>query len=367
MYLSVAFLLAACVDPPAPASAGPEIQSPFSVNVEVDMVLVPVVVRDRNGVSLHGLPKSDFHVFEDGIPQEIVQFDNQDAPIAMGLVLDNSGSMRPKLGEVMVAAAELARNSNPHDQVFVIHFNEDVDFGLPVGEPFTSDLEELEAAVARTSPSGKTALYDAIVAGLEHLEQSPLQRKALVVVSDGGDNASHNTLLHAEDLAAGSQSVIYSIFVRDENSRETRPRILKRLAKLTGGIFFHPDTIELLPQIGKRIATDLRSQYTLGYVSTNTKKDGTFRNVHVIVATPDHRQLLVRTRRGYLAPKDAEQRAGEFNPPLGGEPEEGRSTPAIQGCPSAASPKPEQAQHARPSLNQGIQSSEGPDPPRSCQ
>ncbi len=303
--VAVPLLGAIAVCPPlAPASWH---QNPYAVSIEVGLVVVPVAVRKRDGSPVTGLPQADFRVFEDGVPQEILQFDRLDAPVAVGLLLDNSGSMRPKLGEVALAAVELARDSNPRDQMFVIHFNEDVEFGLPVGQPFTNSLPQLEAAVSRTSPAGRTALYDAVVTGLKHLEKSSLKRKALVVVSDGGDNASRNTLRQAEQLAAASDAVIYAISIADETSREVRPAILRQLSRETGGLFFTPQEVSLLPKICQRIATDQRTQYTLGYMSSNRKRDGTFRHVRVLVETPDHRHLSVRTRAGYLASNDPDR------------------------------------------------------------
>ncbi len=289
---------------PAESGGVSESQNPYSVAVEVDLVVVPVAVWDNTGSPVDGLPRADFRVFEDGVPQEILQFDNRDTPAALGLLLDNSGSMRTKLVEVAAAAAELAKGSNPLDQVFVIHFNEDVEFGLPVGESFTSNLADLERAVRRTAPAGLTALYDAIIAGLEHLQESSLPRKALVVISDGGDNASHHSLVQTEHLAGSSDSLIYAISIADENSEEPRPGILKRLARESGGIFFQPRTVSALPQVSRHIAEDLRTQYTLSYASTNRKRDGTYRKIRVDVETPGGGRLHVRTRRGYIAPLD---------------------------------------------------------------
>lgn len=303
-YLLVGLLLACGFLPPKPTLAVPGIQSPYPVAVEVDLVVVPVAVTDRNGALVPGLSQTCFHIFEDGAPQEILQFDSRDAPTAIGLLLDNSGSMQAKLGEVDEAALMLARNSNPRDQLFVIHFNESIDFGLPADKAFTSNIRSLEAAIRGAPACGKTALYDAIVAGLEQLNKSSLMRKALVVVSDGGDNASHHTMQQALHLAAASKAVIYAISIADETSMEPKTRILRQLAKESGGILFEPKAVTMVPQVAKRITADLRTQYTLGYVSSNPKRDGSFRQIRVVVDAPGHRHLVVRTRAGYNAPND---------------------------------------------------------------
>lgn len=283
-------------------SGGAGRQKPYAVSVDVNLVVLQVAVRDRNGAWVPGLKEGDFRVFEDGIPQELVQFDHQDIPVALGLVLDNSRSMRPKLPEVIGAAVALARASNREDQLFVIHFSDDVTFGLPADKPFTDSIVEVESAVGQSPPAGKTALYDAIIAGLNHLKKSPLKKKALVVVSDGGDNASRHSLGDARRLAIASEAVIYTIDIVDELNEEAKPGTLKRLAGEAGGASFLRVSAGRLAQVCRRIASDIRTQYTLGYVSSNRKSDGTFRAVRVTVNPASPRRLQVRTRAGYLAP-----------------------------------------------------------------
>jgi VWFA-related protein len=280
-----------------------ESQNPYAVSVDVNLVVLQVAVKDRSGSPVTGLKEEDFRVFEDGVPQEILQFDHEDTPVALGLVLDNSRSMRPKLPEVTNAAVALAQASNREDQLFVIHFSEDVTFGLPEGKSFTNSIVEVEGAVGQIPPAGKTALYDAVIAGLEHLRKSPLKRKVLVVVSDGGDNASRHTLGDAQRMAIASEALIYTIGIADELSEETKLATLKQLARETGGSSFLHVPAGMLTRVCRRIASDIRTQYTLGYVSSNRKKDGTFRAIRVTVKPVGPRRLRVRARAGYLAPK----------------------------------------------------------------
>ncbi len=286
----------------ATASPVAQEQSPYTLSVNVNLVLLPVAVADRSGGSVAGLEEGNFHVYEDGVPQSILYFDHEDVPVAMGLVLDNSRSMGPKYEQVVLSAMHLARASNPIDRMFVIHFSEDVEFGLEPGEAFTGNVQELVKAVARTPPPGETALYDAIAAGLEHLGESSLKKRVLVVVSDGGDNASRHTLDQVLKEALESETIIYTVGLFDESDGDRNPHVLGRLARETGGERFLPKDIHLLPGICTRIARDIRSQYTVAYASKNARKDGTYRSVRVTVSAPGHGRLLVRTRAGYFAP-----------------------------------------------------------------
>ncbi len=281
------------------ASVGQE--QTYTYSVKVGLVVLPVSVFDRSGDSVPGLEEQDFKVYENGIPQQIVLFDHRDVPVALGLVIDNSTSMAPKLSEVVLSALQLARNSNPDDQIFVIHFNERVGFGLGPGEPFARSLGDLMNAVAEARAEGKTALYDAIVAGLDHLGKSPLKKKVLVVISDGGDNASSETLRETVRKAQASQALIYTIGIFDPDDRDRNPKVLKEVAKETGGAFFSPKVLTQLPDITGRIARDIRAQYTIGYVSANPRNDGTYRAVRVWVAANKRHGLTARTRAGYLA------------------------------------------------------------------
>jgi Ca-activated chloride channel homolog len=277
-------------------------KSSYTYSVNVGLVVLPVTVLDKSGRAISGLTQEDFEIYEDGVLQNIQVFDQKDIPVGMGLIVDNSTSMIPKRAEVAAAALALAESSNPEDQIFVVHFQELVVFALRLGEAFTSDIEELRKAVSSAAGSGRTALYDAVIAGLEHVQQSDLPKRVLVVISDGGDNASSHSMKEALDTAIESNALIYSIGIYDEFDREHNPKALKQLASMTGGEAFFPRSLSQLSSICTRIATDIRSQYTLGYVPSNQNKDGSYRSIRFVLKARDKNKLTVRTRSGYRAP-----------------------------------------------------------------
>lgn len=278
-----------------------------------NLLVLRVTVNDRAGKLIGDLPESDFHVYEDGVPQKLTVFSHEDVPVAVGLVVDNSGSMRRKLPEVVAAAAAFARSSNPGDRMFVVDFNEHVIEGLPPGDDFVSDPAELEAAMRRIHAKGETALYDAIAEGLLHIRESPLQKKVLIVLSDGGDNASSR--LFPEILSQVRQSgiIIYTVGLFDEYDTDRNPGVLKELAKASGGEAFFPQQIPDATGVLQAISRDIRHQYTLGYVPLNGKHDGTYRNIQVKLTGPHSGRWTARTRAGYFAPLPAagQQDAGK--------------------------------------------------------
>jgi len=245
--------------------------NPYTIDVSVDMVVLHATVQNSRGVLVSGLGKDDFQVYEDGVLQQIKYFSQEDIPVTVGLVVDNSGSMRPKRREVIAAALMFARSSNSHDQMFVVSFNEHVWFGLPADTPFTDKVAQLEVALSRIAPDGMTALYDAMAAALEHLKKGNRDKKVLIVVSDGGDNASKHNLVRIMSMAGQSEAIIYAIGVFEEEDRDRNPRVLKRLAKATGGEAFLPGSVTDVVPICERIARDIRNQYTLAYVPTNQR------------------------------------------------------------------------------------------------
>jgi Ca-activated chloride channel family protein len=274
----------------------------FRLSVDVDLVIFNVTVTDSKGHSVKGLSKDDFRIIEAGQEQNIQFVRPEDIPATVGLVIDNSGSMRRKRSEVVDAALAFAESSNPQDEIFIVNFNERVSMGLPGGLAFTSDLNQLRAALANTRAEGKTALYDAVAAALKHLEAGTHQRKALVVLSDGGDNASGQTENSVLALAEQSNATIYSIGIDDPDDKDQNPKVLQELAKLAGGEAYHPKTLDELPDVWRKIAGGIRNQYTIGYVSKNRTHDGAFRSVKVIATGKDGKPLHVRARKGYIAP-----------------------------------------------------------------
>jgi Ca-activated chloride channel homolog len=282
-------------------SQSPE-DTPYTIKVSVEMVALNATVRDGKGTLVSELAKEDFQVYENGIPQQIERFSRQDIPVTVGLIIDNSGTMRPKRPEVTTSALVFARSSNPDDQMFVVNFNEKVSFGLPDTMPFTDNIVQLELALSGITAEGMTALYDAVAAALDHLKKGNRDKKVLIVISDGEDNASKKNLDQILAMAGKSDAIIYTIGIFDENNPDRNLRALKQIAKATGGEEFLPASAKDVVPICKRIAYDIRNQYSIAYEPTNTKQDGSFRAIQVTAKAQDGRRLFVRTRAGYYAP-----------------------------------------------------------------
>jgi VWFA-related protein len=259
-------------------------------------------VSDRQGGFVSDLGERDFEVYEDGVPQSIRLFTNEDVPVTVGLVVDHSTSMIPKIAEVTAAARAFVRSSNRADEMFVVNFNEIVSLGLPGEFRFTDSTAELGDAIAATPTGGQTALYDAIGKGLEELQKGSRDKKVLIVVSDGGDNASARNLAQVMELAGQSSAVIYTVGIFDEGDPDRNPRVLRRLAQATGGEAFFPGELGEVVAICERIARDIRHQYTIGYVPINLAHDGAHHAIRVLArASGRHDKLSVRTRTGYIA------------------------------------------------------------------
>jgi VWFA-related protein len=279
--------------------------APQDFRAQSDLVVLQVAVSDHHGTPVTGLPREAFSVIEDQAPQEIQFFLNEDRPVAVGLVVDNSISMAAKRQDVIAAADAFARSSNREDHLFVVNFNEDVWFGLPAGMPFTSDLNVLHNALLSIGARGRTAMYDGISAALTHVSTSPLDQKVLVVVSDGGDNESRLEFKDVLQQALRSNVMIYTVGIFDEATRGGDRKVLERLAESTGGIAFFPANRHEVGGALDRIARDIRHRYTLGYVSSNKRRDGSFRKIQVVVVDPkSHHPLNVKVRSGYLSPAD---------------------------------------------------------------
>jgi VWFA-related protein len=271
------------------------------ISVDVDLVVLHATVRDRKGGFASGLRKENFRVFENGVLQEVRVFQHEDVPVAVGLIVDNSGSMGRKRKDVTDAALAFVRSSNPQDQMFVVNFNERTSFGLPDTDLFSASSHELEHALNGVPANGKTALYDAIEAGIAHLKKATLDKKVLIVISDGGDNASHYTLSQVIQSAGRSDAIIYTVGLFDEYDSDRNPGVLNRIARATGGEAFLPDELSKVVPICERIAADIRNQYTIGYVPSNPKLDDTYRTITVTAAGRHGETFLVRTRAGYIA------------------------------------------------------------------
>ena len=287
--------------PPPP----PDQQDPASkIKMTVGLVVLHATTENHKGVSVSGLDKDNFQVFEDGVAQRIEHFSQADIPVTVGLVVDGSGSMRPKRNDVISAAKSFVQSSNDQDEMFVVNFNERVSFGLPEDMPFTNKITPMQLAIERSPISGKTALYDAISTGLDHLKLGQHNKKVLIVISDGGDNASSENLKQIMTQVVASNAVVYTIGLFDESDSDRNPNVLKQLAHATGGEFFQPETIADVIPICAHIARDIRSQYTIAYAPTNRTENGAFRNVQVRAKVQGQDRLTVRTRTGYYAPGD---------------------------------------------------------------
>lgn len=269
------------------------------VAVTANLVLLPVKVTNERGTFVSGLKLQDFRVYEDGKLQDLTVFEVGDTPVTVGLVVDHSRSMGSKLPGVVAAVSSFAHSSNPQDEMFVVDFNDDVSIELMKGKAFSNDAKELEEALTAVSARGRTALYDAVSEGLNHLQYGRWGKKALIVISDGGDNASHRKYSQVLAQARQSQALIYSIALLGAPGEEENPRVLMRLCRDTGGVAYFPKAGERVADISKEIARDLREQYTLGYVPRKMSAADSFRKIEVKVAAPDHGKLHVRTRPGY--------------------------------------------------------------------
>ena len=279
---------------------------PYTISLNVDLVLLDVSVVDHDGRFVSDLEAENFKIYEDGRPETIAYFLKKDVPVTVGLAIDNSGSMHGKRAGIVAAAMSFVEASNPHDEMFVVHFNELVRFGLSPPQLFTNNPIQLRSALLRMISDGQTALYDAVSQAMEHFGKARHNRKALLVVSDGGDNASHHELKETLRLVQSSHVVVYTISLYDPSNRDQKPRVLRRLSKTSGGESFFPKELEQVGPICHRIATDIRNQYLLAYRSSNSKRDGVFRQVRVLLDVPARKSLVVRTREGYFAPSDSD-------------------------------------------------------------
>lgn len=283
-----------------PAAAPQQEQDILRINQE--LVVLHATVEDRQGKLRAGLDKEDFEIYEDGVRQSIESFSHEDDPVTIGLVIDNSGSMRTKRLAVITAALAFARSSNPENQIFVVHFNERVSLGLPARTPFTNQENQLELALAKIAADGMTALYDAVATGLAHLKKGAPGKHILTVISDGADNASKHNRAEVITQARQSEAIIYTIGLFAPEDDDKNPGVLKQLAKATGGEAFLPASAQEVLPICEQIAHEIRNQYTLTYMPQNTKHDGSYRVIQVKAKTADREKLRVRTRAGYFAP-----------------------------------------------------------------
>lgn len=285
--------------PPQDQNQVPSDSGIFVFKKEVDEVVLHATVIDtKNNRMVMDLNKDNFTVYEDNQLQKISSFRHEDIPVAMGIVIDNSGSMREKRDKVNKAALNLVRSSNPQDQVFVVNFNDE----YYLDQPFTGNIDLLRDALEKVEARGGTALYDAIVASADYeKKQARLQKKVLFVVTDGEDNASRETLEEAvRRLAQENGPTVYTIGLLGEERARRAHRALETLAQRTGGIAFFPKTLDEVDEISSKIAHDIRSQYTIGYKPIKPRSVKGYRTIKVEAHAKGYKDLSVRTRTGYF-------------------------------------------------------------------
>ncbi len=272
----------------------------FVFHKEVDEVVLHATVSDDKQRIVTTLEKDDFKVYENDHPQTIASFRHEDIPVSLGIVIDNSGSMREKREKVNAAALNLVRSSNPNDEVFIVNFNDE----YYLDQDFTSNIKKLQEGLEKIEARGGTALYDAVVASADHLKKdAKLEKRVIFLVTDGDDNESAETLEQAvRRLQADNGPVVYSIGIlgKEEHPRHAK-RALQIMSERTGGIAFFPQTLDEVDAISRTVAHDIRSQYTIGYKPTTPKNQGGYRQVKVEARSHSHGKLTVRTKSGYYA------------------------------------------------------------------
>jgi len=285
----------------------PEQEQPGTIfHSDTRVVVLPVTVVDKNGHLVTDLPKSAFTVTENGAAQEIREFKREDVPVSMGLIIDNSGSMRDKRAKVEAAALALVKDSNKDDEVFIVNFNDEAFLDNPHGKDFTSDIKEMEEALTRIDSRGGTAMRDAIRMSIDHVkEKAHKDKKVLVVVTDGNDNSSVINLENLVKAAQQSGVLIYAVGLLSEEERREAKRAehaLNDLVVATGGEAFFPKELTEVDRIAHQVARDIRNQYTIVYSPSNQAMDGTYRQIKVAVNSSG--RPAARTRSGYYATPD---------------------------------------------------------------
>lgn len=299
------------LDNPDPDRQDSQVGKPFRFGVQVDLVVLPLSVVDKNGDFVSGLAQGQFQVYEDKVSQTISHFGQFDLPVSLGLIIDTSGSMRPKIAMVNQAAMLFLKLSNPKDETFLIGFNDEVS----LVEDFTDDLDTIRDALDNLTVTGGTSLYDATLLATQKVQKGSRQKHALLIISDGEDRDSYYKLPEVLRVIQEASVQIYVVGILSpepedglfdiftKNPQEKAREALTKIAQETGGKAFFPKDVTELPSIAKNIATELRSQYHIGYLSTNPAKDGTWRSVQVVLTGAAEKQYRLRTRTGYFAPK----------------------------------------------------------------
>ena len=283
------------VKPPANARAADDV----TFRADTRLVVLPISVSDRNGKLVTDLKQSALKVYENGVEQPIKIFKREDVPVSLGIIIDNSGSMKEKRQKVEIASMDMVKASNPQDEVFIVNFNDEAWLDVPM----TSDIKAMQAGVERIDSRGGTAMRDAISMSIDYLKkEGKRQKKVLLVITDGNDNASTMNLEKLVSRAQQNEVLLFSIgLLNEEERREAKiaKRALDTLTRESGGLSFYPKGVSDVDQITLQVAHEIRNQYTLAYSPTVQEMDGSFRQIKVTANGPGH--LVVRTRTGYYA------------------------------------------------------------------
>ena len=283
-------------------------QAPTAFRADTTLVLVPVSVTDPSNRYVLGLEKQDFHLFEDDVPQTITHFSSEDAPLSIGLLVDTSGSMGAKLDTSRRAVVEFLKTLNSSDEAFLVEFSDQADLAVSL----TGNAGEIENKLTSINSGGLTALLDAVHVGLQEMKRAKNPRKALLIISDGGDNNSRYTSTQIADLVREADVQIYAMGVFEPvlsfgltTAEMSGPKLLSEIAEQTGGRALAATNLRELPGIAERIGIELRNQYVLAYSPSNKGRDGKYRKVQVKLDQPKALPpLKARWRLGYYAPND---------------------------------------------------------------
>jgi Ca-activated chloride channel family protein len=281
----------------------------FTLSVDVELVQLPISVLDAKGRPVDGLTKDHFQIFEDNALQQIKLFQHEDIPLSLGLVIDNSGSMRNKRERVNSSALSFVRESNPDDETFIVNFDD----SAYLEQDFTGSIGDLIDALDNLDTRGETALYDAVYLSVDHVKAGKKDKKALLLISDGEDNVSKYGFNKVVEALRESKVTLYAIGLLEENDQrgglfkkppsKKAKEALEKFAEITGGQAYFPKSLDEVEELVKDIAHDLRNHYTLGYTPTNRKLDGSWREIRVKVNPPKNvSKVSVRSKQGYYAP-----------------------------------------------------------------
>ncbi len=281
----------------------------YTLSVVVEEVQLPISVLDKDGRPVNGLTKNDFAIFEDNVQQQIQIFKHEDIPLSLGLIIDNSGSMRNKRERVNSATLTFARESNPEDETFIVNFDD----AAYLEQDFTGSIGDLIDALDNIDTRGETALYDAVYLSVDHVKAGKKDKRVLLLISDGEDNVSKYGLNKVIDALRESKVTLYAIGLLEENDQrgglfkkppsKKAKEVLQKFAEITGGQAYFPKSLDEVEELVKDIAHEIRNHYTVSYTPSNRKLDGSWREIRVKVNPPKTTtKVTVHTKQGYFAP-----------------------------------------------------------------